>query len=629
MKHLLLIGLSLLAIDGFAGPILYAIDNENPFLNRVNPITGAEEAFLEISVPGEEIVQSNGLAVNPLTNEMYAAVALEGAPRPGRHLIRIDIETGIGTIIGNMGEPIAGLAFSDTGVLYAVSGDCLNNCQATAETLFTVDLNDGSLTLVQALGNGDEGEAIAFNPNDGLIYHMSGRGAGLIFEKVDPVTHIVTPIPLSGDPVGPFETIGLTFDATQNLFVGSLIDCLCDSDDRSYFKLTAEGLLRHVNTLPFWWKDYAFRDEPDLHLTALPDVNNNGTVEAVAVVADRFTGSVPPGIHFFVRDTGTGQSISTRRVFNDSWRAIDVAVTPNGLIGVLAHRTSGTVRMALHRATTGQRIRYITFFNSDWIPAALAYVPDAEGPGQHAFAVVAENRHDHRVSVQLRRRGDGSAINTNKYFGNIWQAIALQTIDDISGNGRPEIVVLARSDAGVNSVLIKDALSRQVVARIRYFGKVVTPEAMTSIGDVGGSAAVELPVLGLNSNTGVEIAQSRDAATGALVSNIETFGGIWTPIDIAGLDDVNGNSAADLAVLAQHITNHTIRVQVRDASTGALIRSMAFLSQGWHAGAFAAFDDVNGNGVQELGVLGYSSGSVRAQLRDALTGRAVRTFNIQ
>ena len=108
----------------FAQQVLYAIENQFPFLSVVNPLTGAEVSFVQISLPGETILSSNGLAVNPLTNEMYAAVKLASQSGPGRNLIRIDPETGAATNIGNMGQPIASLAFTDNGVLYAVSGDC-------------------------------------------------------------------------------------------------------------------------------------------------------------------------------------------------------------------------------------------------------------------------------------------------------------------------------------------------------------------------------------------------------------------------------------------------------------------------------------------------------------------------
>jgi len=55
------------------------------------------------------------------------------------------------------------------------------------------------------LGAGSDGETLAFNPDDGLLYHASGIGSqnqasnGEIFETIDPADAFdVTNVPLSG-----------------------------------------------------------------------------------------------------------------------------------------------------------------------------------------------------------------------------------------------------------------------------------------------------------------------------------------------------------------------------------------------------------------------------------------------
>ena len=47
--------------------------------------------------------------------EMYAAAKLVGQAGPGRNLLKIDPNTGVATNIGQMGQPIASLAFDGTG----------------------------------------------------------------------------------------------------------------------------------------------------------------------------------------------------------------------------------------------------------------------------------------------------------------------------------------------------------------------------------------------------------------------------------------------------------------------------------------------------------------------------------
>ena len=75
-----------------------------------------------------------------------------------------------------------------------------------------LNTSNAAPTQVLVLGRGNDGEAIGFNPNDGLIYHASGNDTGgdgcapfnpsicvEIFESINPNTLAVTNIPLSGD----------------------------------------------------------------------------------------------------------------------------------------------------------------------------------------------------------------------------------------------------------------------------------------------------------------------------------------------------------------------------------------------------------------------------------------------
>ena len=252
-------------------PTLYGIDDA--LLDIVNPVTGAQESNVVLTVPGDTFPgNAFGLAVNPVTNEMYAVVTLllQGNSC-NRNLIKINPYTGISPLVGKMNQAIASLAFDSNGVLYAVSGDSVGGCTGgSVETLFTVNLNDASLTPFQTLGNGDNGEAIAFNPNDGLMYHMSGDGAGLIFESINLSNGTITPIVLSGDSVFNYLTSGLVFDVDQNLFLGALNDL----QFMQFVTFTAGGVVTDVGTLPFNWTHFAFFD------VAVVDSDGDGIPDA-------------------------------------------------------------------------------------------------------------------------------------------------------------------------------------------------------------------------------------------------------------------------------------------------------------------------------------------------------------
>ena len=105
-----------------------------------------------------------------------------------RRLVTINPNTGVATSIGVLTNQISSLAFRSTGTLWAVSGDG----GSPAETLYTVNTSNAALTLQFALGNGADGETIAFHGN-GLMYHSSGN-ASAMFESVNVDTQVVTPI---------------------------------------------------------------------------------------------------------------------------------------------------------------------------------------------------------------------------------------------------------------------------------------------------------------------------------------------------------------------------------------------------------------------------------------------------
>ena len=103
--------------------------------------------------------------------------------------------------MGPLTQSIATLAFRSDDTLYAVSGDG----GATPETLFILDTGTGAEILAFALGNGADGESIAFH-GDSLMYRSSGNATAL-FESIDVDGQVVTPI---GSASG--ETFAMGYD---------------------------------------------------------------------------------------------------------------------------------------------------------------------------------------------------------------------------------------------------------------------------------------------------------------------------------------------------------------------------------------------------------------------------------
>ena len=240
-----------------SGRHLYSVDVSGPYISVVDPATGLDLGVRAITLQNsaDVVTGNNGLAMHPITNELYVVVRTAGSGT--RKLATVDPVTGHATLIGTMGPAYAAITCDAAGNLYAVTGEG----GSTPETLFTVNTSTGQTTAIQALSDDDGGEALAFNTGDGLLYRASGFTAP-VFQKIQLSTFTVTPIPYSGDvPASPalHETTGLTYDAEQNLFYGSK----WDNFDWIFYTVTPAGSVTHISAndvLP----DFIVPVQPDL-----------------------------------------------------------------------------------------------------------------------------------------------------------------------------------------------------------------------------------------------------------------------------------------------------------------------------------------------------------------------------
>ncbi|WP_157667435.1 IPTL-CTERM sorting domain-containing protein [Comamonas serinivorans] len=199
-----------------AAPTLYAV---NPFGNAgdapgtfglyaLHPADGSVMASHTITVPSRTIIGANGLTMDPGTHVAYAIVRAQGVS--GRLLVTLDLSTGVGTEVGNLGDNFSSIAFRADGQLLGVTGDGAT----VPETLYTIDKATATTALAVPLGNGADGEVIAYNPLTDELHHFSGNGTA-IHERF-PATAPYTPItPVS---TGSREVFGAVWDPSQNRF---------------------------------------------------------------------------------------------------------------------------------------------------------------------------------------------------------------------------------------------------------------------------------------------------------------------------------------------------------------------------------------------------------------------------
>ncbi|MEO5959365.1 MAG: hypothetical protein ABIZ49_10965, partial [Opitutaceae bacterium] len=206
-----LVWFSLQSAFAQATPKLYSVAREDARLRELSATSGATISSVTMTLTGRSITGATGLAADPTTGKFYALLRLQpfAAEHPSvRQLVTVDVTTGVVTDIGSTGGSgnlsFADLAFDASGVLYGVTGD---GSPSLPRALFTLNKGTAAATFFMALGNGDDGESIAYNSDNSLLYHASGKNelslvpapANMFFESINLATKAApTRITLSG-----------------------------------------------------------------------------------------------------------------------------------------------------------------------------------------------------------------------------------------------------------------------------------------------------------------------------------------------------------------------------------------------------------------------------------------------
>ncbi|MBL9201084.1 MAG: hypothetical protein JNL39_11285, partial [Opitutaceae bacterium] len=251
-------------------PKLYAVARQDALLRELNPATGALISSVPMTFSSGSISGATGLAADPTTGTFYALLRL-GAfspEHPGdRNLVTVNVTTGAVTNIGPVGSAaklsFADLAFDSNGTLYGVTGD---GSIGQPRTLFTIDKATGATTPYMPLGNGGDGEAIVYNPDDRLMYHASGVNltgaipapAGLVFESINLATRTTSPrIPLTTTTNAAIQEAAAIAYAGGGAFIWSSLD-FNQSLVFRLVRVTSAGVVTAIGTANYLVTGLAF-----------------------------------------------------------------------------------------------------------------------------------------------------------------------------------------------------------------------------------------------------------------------------------------------------------------------------------------------------------------------------------
>jgi trimeric autotransporter adhesin len=180
-------------------------------LFHLDPSTGAMADGRVITLGASTVTGAQSLARDPTTGLVYTILKVSAVS--GRVLATINMATGVATLVGNLGDNFSSIAFRANGQLYGVTGDGAS----VPETLYLIDKTNAAKTVARALGNGADGELIAYSPLDDAFFHWSGNGT-VVFERIeaDP-PYAVTGIAVTGTTGG--ESFGAAWDAANSRFL--------------------------------------------------------------------------------------------------------------------------------------------------------------------------------------------------------------------------------------------------------------------------------------------------------------------------------------------------------------------------------------------------------------------------
>ena len=351
---------------------------------------------------------------------------------------------------------------------------------------------------------------------------------------------------------------------------------------------------------------------------ALPDVNGNGIPDVAALIsgsADRIE----------IRDGSTDVLISSIDFGVDT--VIQVEVLPDlnssgrAEIAALQQQSSGQVRVQIRDSLSGNVVRNL-YYGATYSATAMRVIDDYNGNGAPEIAVMGSDATD-AIRVQVQDAGTG-AILDNVFLGNQGFGKDFVAVSDTSGNGMPELGILSvlKGNEQVRMQLW-DAMDATFQTNV-WFGSVYQPQSLITMPDINANGAEEIVAIGVDPATQNVRVQVRDSASTATHYNI-WLGNTNEAVDVALVNDINGNGYPDLAVLLK-TPQGTGRVRVQDGLNGAFIRNL-FFSAVENPTGLTVMPDYSGNGFEELAALGENDGVRHVQILDTSSGSQVNRID--
>ncbi len=319
-------------------------------------------------------------------------------------------------------------------------------------------------------------------------------------------------------------------------------------------------------------REIVFADNPGVRavsLAVVPDFNGNGANE-LAVLARRKSGL---GV-IYVRDCLTERPV-LKGVLDEGWAPLDLEVIPDldgsasPALAVLSRKPNGKVRVFVFDLPGGAQVAGLKF-PSRLAPLDLEVVPSFDGTGGPAVTLLAREETTAQVRV-ITRDVRTAAVVGDWSFGQGFLPIDLEIIPETARPGFTRAAVLGEKLNGAGRVFIRRLADGEKVGVARL-GRKYSALDLEPVPHANASGSVGLAVLEVSKRHGLVRVSTRHALGGWRLGEAR-FADLSSVRGMAVVGDIGGSPADEIALLGEsRCAEGGSGITLRDAGDGLLIQ---------------------------------------------------------
>ncbi|MDD2802442.1 MAG: lectin-like protein, partial [Methylococcales bacterium] len=189
-------------------------------------------------------------------------------------------------------------------------------------------------------------------------------------------------------------------------------------------------------------------------------------------------------------------------------------------------------------------------------------------------------------------------------------------VDDTDSSGGEDYVYARNSGSSWQTGTITETVGTYICewSADNYVGLAIVP-------DMNGNGSDEIAVLYIDYVTTKHTVKIRDPKTDKTLSTLTFKSGLQAPQGVVALEDINGNGVSEIGVLYTEFGRPS--VGIKDANNDkAYLNTLRFLNRAYTPVQITVSPDSNGNGSSEITVLGIgkTNKTPKAETRDSSTG---------